>query len=70
MNKIIRYLALKSYLIVKYVFVLFFILLIIFHSILSSEVPYWLIITFILVSGIYIGYSIAYFSIKQIQSEK
>jgi len=69
MKNLLNYLALKSYLIVKVVFSLAFMLLVICYSFGPGSIPHWLLNMFFLLGGVFVGYSIAYFSIKRLQSE-
>ncbi len=70
MNKVLDYLARKSYLIIKIAFSISFLLLSIYYSFVSDIIPVWWLFVFFLLSGIFVGYSIAYYSIKYLQSEK
>ena len=70
MKKVLDYLAYKSYLIIKIAFSISLLLLIIYYSFVSGSIPDLWLFAFFLLSGIFVGYSIAYYSIKQLQPKK
>lgn len=64
MNKILIYLAYNSYFIIRILFGLVFLTAVILGYFVYDYLPNWFLITFFFVSGIFIGYTIAYYSIK------
>jgi hypothetical protein len=70
MKEVLDYMAYKSYLIVKIAFSMALFLLIIKYYFLSGSIPEWYFFLFFLLSGVFLGYVIAYYSIKRIQSKK
>lgn len=70
MKEVLDYMAYKSYLIVKIAFSMALFLLIIKYYFLSGSIPEWYFFLFFLLSGVFVGYVIAYYSIKRIQSKK
>lgn len=70
MIKLLNYLAYKSFLIIKIIFSFSFLILIILHYFVLDKIPYSVLYLFFLITGIFIGYCIAYFSIKYLQLGK
>ncbi len=70
MKNALNYLAYNSYLVIKIIFSLSFLTLIILHYFVLDSLPSWILYSFSLISGIFIGYSIAYYSIKHLQLGK
>jgi drug/metabolite transporter (DMT)-like permease len=70
MKKTLDYLAYKSYLVIKITFSISLLILVIYYYFVSENIPIWWLFVFFLLSGIFVGYSIAYYSIKHLQATK
>jgi hypothetical protein len=68
MKKVINYLSLNSFVIIKALWGASFLMLVILNYFVFDEAPSWVFGFFILSSGIFLGYCAAYYSIKHIQS--
>jgi len=68
MRRVINYLAINSYLIIKGLWGASFLILVILNYFVYEAAPDWVLLVFVLSSGIFSGYSAAYYSIKHIQS--
>jgi drug/metabolite transporter (DMT)-like permease len=68
MNKAIDFLTLNSFIIVKVLWGASFLMLIFLNYYLLEKAPNWAFYVFILISGIFLGYCSAYYSIKHMQS--
>jgi hypothetical protein len=70
MKNVLHYLAYHSFLIINIMFSLSFMTLIILHYFVYDKLPYFVLYLFFMITGVFIGYRIAYYSIKHLQSEK
>jgi len=69
MEKIINLLAYRSFIIMKVILSISFMLLIIDHYFISESNISFMLIPFIFISGMFIGYVFAYYSIKYLRKE-
>lgn len=67
-KKIKWFLASKSYLIVSYTFAIVFASVAILHYFIYEQLPFFYKYILCFITGIFIGYHIAYYSIKYIQT--
>ena len=65
----LKLVALKSYAIVKWIFILNLVGCFLLKSFLFDRLPMLVICMFFLSTGIYAGYSVAYYSIKYLNRE-
>ncbi len=70
MSRIIHYLAYNSFAIVKALWSLSFLGLIILNYFVFEKAPSWVLWVFLFLSGLFLGYLMAYRSIKYLQSSK
>lgn len=68
MNKFLTRLAEKSYAIVSIVFIMNFVTVFILRLFIDS-MPLMITVIFFLITGIYVGYCISYYSIKYLREE-
>jgi len=70
MKKVLNYLAYHSFFIVNIMFGFSFITMIILHYFVFDKIPDFVLNVFFMITGFFIGYRFAYYSIKQLQSDK
>jgi len=66
--KLLNYLTYKSFFIIKIIFSLSLLTLIILNYFVLDKLTYSVLYLFFLITGVFIGYSIAFFSIKLLQA--